>query len=175
MINSKPNGKGNYIQGNYKPQNLDKVLKLNAEFGIYFRSSWERMVCIYLDNNPSVVKWGCEIVEIPYQLKIPDKHGMVKITKHRYYPDFYYTLQMDDGSRKTILLEVKPMKQVMKPKMREVARLTSKQLKNYEYDIKEYNRNLSKWAAAIEYCNMKGHEFKILTEEQIGRIMNIRK
>jgi hypothetical protein len=41
MLNSKPNN-SNYNQGNYIPQYKDKVLKLNNQGGIYYRSSWEK-------------------------------------------------------------------------------------------------------------------------------------
>lgn len=50
MINSAPksprkrNGDPKYHQGNYIPKNKDKVLKLNSEGGIYYRSSWEKKV-----------------------------------------------------------------------------------------------------------------------------------
>jgi hypothetical protein len=38
MLNSKPNKK-KYHQGNYIPNNKDKVLKLNSEGGVFLRSS----------------------------------------------------------------------------------------------------------------------------------------
>lgn len=50
MINSRPNnpkkkdGTSKYRQGNYIPVNKDKVLKLNENLGIYYRSSWEQKV-----------------------------------------------------------------------------------------------------------------------------------
>lgn len=50
MINNAPNspkknnGEAKYHQGNYIPQNKDKVLKLNSKGGIYYRSSWEKKV-----------------------------------------------------------------------------------------------------------------------------------
>ena len=31
--------------------------------------------------NENIIKWGCEVITIPYQ----DEKG----TFHRYYPDFY--------------------------------------------------------------------------------------
>ena len=67
MLNSKPNNT-NYHQGNYIPKNKDKVLKLNSQGGVYYRSSWEIRVMTWLDNNPNITKWGAECMAIPYQL-----------------------------------------------------------------------------------------------------------
>lgn len=171
MINNKPNGVGNYRQGLYVPENKDKVYKLNERGGVYYRSSWELTAMKYFDNEPNVVLWGSECLEIPYQLKKPDRDGILKITNHRYYPDFYYKLKLTDGSIRQILLEVKPEEQTKPPKFKETARLTKKQLENYEYSINEYNRNMAKWEHAIEYCKTRDIEFKILVKEQVDRMI----
>ncbi len=41
MINSKPSN-SSYHQGNYVPDNKDKVIKLNSLGGVYYRSSLEK-------------------------------------------------------------------------------------------------------------------------------------
>ena len=56
MLNSKPNNT-NYNQGNYIPKNKDKVIKLNTQGGVYYRSSWERKIMTWLDNNSNISKW----------------------------------------------------------------------------------------------------------------------
>ena len=144
MINNKPNGVGNYRQGLFVPTNKDKVYKLNEKGGIYYRSSWELTTMQYMDKNDDVILWGCECIEIPYQLKKPDKLGILTVTNHRYYPDFYYKLRMADKSIREILLEVKPAEQTRPPKFKETSRLTTKQLESYKWGIDEYNRNMSK-------------------------------
>ena len=55
MINSKPNNK-NYNQGNYIPKNKDKVIKLNTQGGVYYRSSWEKKIMTWLDYNVNIIK-----------------------------------------------------------------------------------------------------------------------
>jgi hypothetical protein len=45
---------------------------------------------------------------------------------------------------------------------------TAKQMKNFEYALKMYNKNLSKWTYMIEYCQRKGFEFIIITEKVLG-------
>lgn len=171
MINNKPNGVGNYRQGLFVPKNHSKVYKLNEKGGIYYRSSWELTTMQYMDNSDDVILWGCECIEIPYQMKKPDKLGILTVSNHRYFPDFYYKMRMKDGSIREILLEVKPVEQTKPPKFKETSRLTEKQLKNYKWSIDEYNRNMSKWEAAINYCTPKGIEFKILVKEQVDRMI----
>lgn len=167
MINNKPNGAGNYNGGLYIPKNKDRVLMVNDKGGMYYRSSWEYKTMIWLDNLESVRKWGAECIKIPYQLKKPDKSGVLSISNHTYYPDFYYELEFNDGQVRKILLEVKPLKQSIEPKIIEGKRYTKNQLKNLRYDIDEYNRNMSKWTAAIKWCDNNGAEFRLLTEKTI--------
>lgn len=171
MINNKPNGVGNYRQGLYVPKNYSKVFKLNEKGGLYYRSSWELTAMKYFDQCPDVVLWGCECVEIPYQLTKHDKYGVVKVTSHRYYPDFYYKLRMGDNSIREIVMEVKPKEQTVPPKWKETSRLTQKQLKSYEWGINEYNKNMCKWEATLEYCTPKGIDFKILVKEEVDKMM----
>ena len=45
MINSKPNN-SKYHGGNFIPTNKDKVLKLNTQGGVYYRSSWEQKILV---------------------------------------------------------------------------------------------------------------------------------
>ena len=56
MLNSKPNN-SNYNQGNYIPVNKDKVIKLNNQGGIFYRSSWEKKICHWLDHKSEIVRW----------------------------------------------------------------------------------------------------------------------
>lgn len=163
MINNAPRSNGKYQQGNYIPKNKDKVLKLNSRGGLYFRSGLEQKMMIHLDTNPKIKVWGAECIEIPYTKKERDiKNGVYKETKHRYYPDFYYEYLSVTGEIKYVVVEVKPLKQTQQPVLK--PNPTSKQLRNFEYDVKEYNRNISKWTEVVEYCKRKGMEFQIITE-----------
>ena len=109
MINSTPNN-SNYNQGNYIPKNRDKVLKLNTQGGVYYRSSWEKKIMTWLDNNKSIIKWGAECIRIPYQMT-HFENGDSKIKEHSYYPDFYYEIKLSDGRIDRVIAEVKPMKE----------------------------------------------------------------
>lgn len=169
MLNNAPND-SNYRQGLYIPENKDKVYKLNSKGGVYYRSSWERKVMVFLDKNEKVKEWAVEAVEIPYQLIEEKEYGQTKVSNKRYYPDFFYKLEKEDGTFKKICLEVKPFKQTQPPKINSNKNITKKQLKNYEYDIKEWKKNLCKWRSAIEWCKKKDFDFKILTEKELNKL-----
>lgn len=181
MINNKPNnpkkkdGTSKYRQGMYVPKNTDKVLKLNSNGGIYYRSSWEHKVCMYLDMNERVLQWGCEVVRIPYKKtdikKAKDGIMDYKTTEHNYYPDFWYKRLKDDGSIEEVVMEVKPYSETIEPKSPAV-NATRKQLENFEYSMKLWNANMYKWEHAIKYCETKGIKFVIMTEAYIKRLTN---
>jgi len=67
MINNAPKN-SSYHQGNFVPKNKDKVIKLNSQGGIYYRSSWELKIMTWLDGSEKVYKWGSECISIPYQM-----------------------------------------------------------------------------------------------------------
>jgi hypothetical protein len=172
MLNSRPNNK-KYNQGNFIPTNKDKVHKLNNEGGLYFRSSLEKKFMYWLDNHNDIVIWGCENLEIPYQLT-HFENGDVKIKNHRYYPDFYYKIKRPDGSIKDVVVEVKPMKEYKMVLDLNEGKLTVpdkglKKLKNFEYDLKTAQKNKSKWETMIKWCDKKGYDFIIITEEHLKK------
>ena len=172
MLNSKPNNK-NYNQGNYVPINKDKVIKLNSYSGVYFRSSWEKKIMYWLDNNDKIIKWGAECMKIPYQMTHFD-NGDSKIKEHCYYPDFYYEMRLDNGVLKQVVVEVKPMKEynmviALNEGKLQVPEKGTKKLKNFEYDLKMAYKNKNKWETMINWCNKKGYEFIIITEEHLKK------
>lgn len=174
MLNSAPKN-NNYHQGNFVPSNKDKVLKLNSQGGIYYRSSWEYKIMNWLDKSEKVVKWGAECITIPYQMTHFDR-GDVSVKNHNYYPDFYYEMLSNDGSLKKVVAEVKPKKEfemviALQEKRLQVPNQSSnlKKLKSFEYDLKMAQKNRDKWNTMIKYCNKKGWEFIVITEEHLKK------
>lgn len=175
MLNSKPNNT-NYHQGNYIPVFKDKVIKLNDQGGIFYRSSWEKKIITWLDNNPKIKSWGSECVSIPYQLTHFERNGDLNIRNHSYYPDFYYEIDNGDGTTRKVIAEVKPMKEyLMVQKITEKSltipeNVTLKKLKNIEYDLKMAHKNKTKWETMIKFCDKKGWDFIIITEEHLKKM-----
>lgn len=159
MLNVRPESNGKFSTGIFYPQNASKVIKLNDKGGLFFRSSWERKVMVFLDTNVNVVRWGAEFIEIQYL----DINGH----SHRYYPDFYAEFRTDDPhTYKRMVMEVKPYKETIKPQPPKAT--THKALQSYEYAIKMYFKNCYKWQKAIEYCKNRGLEFFIITEKNLN-------
>lgn len=172
MINSRPNN-SNYNQGNYIPQNKDKVIKLNTEGGVYFRSSWEKKIMTWLDHKDEIIKWGAECLKIPYQMTHFD-NGDAKIKNHVYYSDFYYEMRKSNGELRQVVVEVKPQKEynmvlALNEGKLKVPEKGTKKLKNFEYDLKMAYKNKQKWETMIKWCNQKGYDFIIITEENLKR------
>lgn len=172
MLNSRPNNK-NYHQGNYTPNNKDKVIKLNALGGLFYRSGMELKVMKYLDFNENVIKWGAECLKIPYQMKHFD-NGDVVLKEHCYYPDFYYELKIGNITN-IVVAEVKPMNEYKMVQDLLEGKLSipvngTKKLKNFEYSLKMAYKNKTKFETMINWCDKKGYKFIIITEETLKMI-----
>lgn len=164
MLNSAPNKNDKYKQGLYVPKNKEKVIKLNSQGGLFYRSGLEHKMMLYLDNKQEIKNWNTELIKIPYIKRVWDNklQGYVK-TEHLYYPDFYYEIINSDGSIDKVVVEVKPYRETNPPKLKQNP--TAKQLKNFEYDLNEYSKNLDKWKHCINWCEKKGFKFIIITEK----------
>lgn len=167
MLNQKPAKNTKYKNGLYIPVNKIKLIKANNEGGVYFRSGLERKMMVYLDRNDKIIRWSAEYIRVPYEKTEWNSNLKdFETTQHTYYPDFYYEMIRDNGEIARVVAEVKPYKETIEPVIKE--NMTSKQMKNLEYDLKMYNKNLQKWKYMIEYCNRKGFEFIIITEKNLN-------
>ena len=109
---------------------------------------------VFCDNNPSILQWWSEEIIIPY--RAPD--GKIR----RYYPDFWIKVREKSGKITKYIIEVKP-KQPLKPPGK-----PKRQTKGYLREAYEYARNQAKWKAAVEYCQDRLYEFKVMTEDELG-------
>jgi len=135
----------------YKLKNIKKYV--GDPDKIICRSSWERKVCKYLDENENVLKWASEELHIPYFSPVDKKW-------HKYYPDFLAEIKDNSGDIKKYIIEVKPLKQTMLPKQR-------KNKNAFLKEMKTFTINNSKWEAAKKLCDENGWLFKLLTEKEI--------
>jgi len=134
----------------YKPKNKSKYVG-NVD-NVVCRSLWERRFCKYLDENKNILRWGSEELAIPYISPMDDKI-------HRYYPDFLMEVINKKGEVETLLVEVKPKKQIKEP--------TSKNKRTKIKELIRYKINLAKWEYAKRYCNENDWKFLILTEDHL--------
>jgi len=121
---------------------------------IIFRSSWERLVFMYLDKNPDVKFWQSEEFFIPYICSTDNKI-------HRYFIDCM--VEFYSGAK--FLIEIKPKCQTIKPLMKK-----GKKTKSFILECYTYSKNSSKWTYAMEYCRNHGFVFQIWTEETLRNL-----
>lgn len=120
-----------------------------------YKSSWEESVFKLLDNNPNIIRWGYEIIKIPYMKPLLNN----TFVKRNYYPDLYVEYKDREGKFVREIVEIKPLKQ-------------TKPSKSRKYDVKIYENyihlvNLSKWEQAEKWCLHNGIKFSIMTEKSI--------
>ena len=140
-------------KGKYQPSYPKKYK--GDPTNIIYRSLWERKFCRYCDLNENILEWGSEEIVVPYHSPIDNRY-------HRYFPDFYIKVRESTGKIKKMIIEIKPYKQCIEPKVQK------KKTRGYVYEVMEYAKNQAKWNAAKEWCLDRGYEFKVLTENELG-------
>lgn len=137
-----------YYQGKYKVKNPHKYMgDIN---NIIYRSSWELKFLNWCDSNQHVVKFSSEEVIIPYVSPVDNR-------PHRYFVDFKIVL----STGKTYLIEIKPACQTVPP-------TGTKKTKRLLQETATFLVNQAKWDAAEKFAKVRGWEFKVLTEYDIG-------
>ena len=153
-----------YYQGTYRVSNRKKYM---GDDNPIFKSSLERRAFYYFDHNINILRWGYEIIQIPYFFTIDQRW-------HNYFPDAYVEVRDSSGKMKNYIVEIKPQNQnvwdinenLVMPKPPQ--RKTAKSWQNYQNRLIEATRNACKWDAAKKYCIERGWEFKIITEKNLG-------
>jgi hypothetical protein len=160
-----PNKPDKYNSGLYKLINESKYITDPNK--IVYRSSLELKFCNFIDKSDRVLKWGSEVVGIPY-IGADNK-------QHTYWMDFYLELKNDNNPAgyDRVLVEVKPSVEVerilknqppTKPK-----KSTPTSLRNWEYALKEHAKNYYKWRAAEVYARTRNMKFIIVTEKILNQ------
>lgn len=178
-----------YEQSYYVPTNKDKVIG----GAIICRSSWERKFAAWCDANPSIIRWGCEVVTVRYRDKggvdlnecrrcgVDPSNPLVWPEKN-YHIDFYIELADShyDGtssSLKRILIEIKPYAQTRPPKpVSSTAKL--KDQKRFNEAARTYLTNRAKWDAATAYAESHDMRFVVWSEydlKKLGLVLTTKK
>jgi predicted AlkP superfamily pyrophosphatase or phosphodiesterase len=108
----------------------------------------------WLDDNPNVIWWGSEEIIIKYRSPLDQKI-------HRYFPDFIVRLKQKNDTESTVVIEIKPHKQTIKP-------VQKRKTNRFLQEAATYAVNQEKWRAADLFCKEHGWQFKVLTEKDIG-------
>jgi hypothetical protein len=136
----------------FVPRNGSKYI---GRYPIVVRSSWERMVCQWLDSNEDVLEWSSENYAIHY-------YDPIQMKERRYYPDFFARIVDKEGRSTSYIIEVKPLKETRPPiKTRKQSRKTQLTQES------TWVTNKAKFEAAERYCKKMGYRFQLLTEREL--------
>lgn len=149
---------GKCRSGSFIPSNKNKY---NGRYPIIYRSSLEYQFMRICDESDSIINWSSETYTINYLSPKDYK-------QHRYYPDFLLKVVDKNNNIETIIVEIKPFKQTIKPKLPK--NKTAKSLLKYQKDLIEWEVNLAKWEAAVALCNKLNFKFNIITEKWLNSI-----
>lgn len=165
--------KPNYKQGRYIPEHPEKW-KGNIN-DIIFRSGWEYKCCRYFDNNPNIIAVSSEefplynengtytiVRGIPYWNPVKERMA-------RYFVDFWIKYKNSNGVIIEALIEVKPFKQTMPPKMTKTktGRTTKKREQRFLQEQITYMVNCAKWETAKKFAKQNNMIFIIITEKDL--------
>lgn len=140
-----------FTQGVYKFNNPDKYIGDHSK--CVYRSSYELEMHQFLDNNSKVLRWGSEIVVVPY---LKPTTGRI----HRYFVDYYVEFVDKEGNFKCELIEVKPRSQTKAPRRSKTGKVPL-------YEKIQLAVNMAKWAAAKQYAGERGWGWRVITERSI--------
>jgi len=141
-------------KGKYIPINPKKYIGNSSQ--IIYRSLWERKLMVYCDRNDNIIEWGSEEVIVPYRSPWDGK-------MHRYFPDFYMKVKQTNGTHKKFIIEVKPKAQCKEPN-----KTPKRKTRKWYKEVQTWGINQAKWKSATDYCENRGMEFKILTEDHLN-------
>ena len=134
-----------YANGKYTIKNPEKYIGKRAPT---YRSSWEFTFCSFCDNNPAVVNWASEAIQIPYRNPVTGKQTV-------YVPDFIIVYVDAKQKKHTELIEIKPSKEA-----------TMESARSYR-DKLSVAINMAKWAAADSWARANNMRFRVVTEFDI--------
>lgn len=134
-----------YANGKFSIKNAEKYIGKKVPT---YRSSWEFAFMNFCDNNPAVVQWASESIQIPYFNPVLGRQTI-------YVPDFIIVYVDANKKRHVEVVEIKPLTQVTME--------TAKSLKD-KYSVAI---NMAKWAAADAWCKANNMRFRVVTEHDI--------
>jgi len=134
-----------YAQGKFQVCHPEKYIGKGQPT---YRSGWEFVFMQFCDNNPSILQWASEPINIPYRNPFTNKQTI-------YIPDFLIIYMDKNGQKHAEVIEVKPSTETTL----ESARSTR--------DRAYVALNTAKWQAASVWCAQQGMKFRVVTENQI--------
>ena len=137
---------GRFAQGIYEIKNKEKYVGTKSP---KYRSGWENVFMQFCDNNPAILQWASEAIQIPYRDPTTGRQTI-------YVPDFFIVYHDKTGKKHVEVIEVKPSNH----------QLLEKVGKNRVNQF-QFVKNQAKWEAARAWCKQRGIIFRILNENDL--------
>jgi hypothetical protein len=137
---------GKYANGFYQIVNADKYVGKKVP---KFRSSWEHSFMRFCDENPAILQWASESINIPYKNPFTNRNTI-------YVPDFMIMYVNKNGEKNAELIEIKPSTQT-------TLEAAGRSVRDQAAAV----LNMYKWQAAQAWCSQNGIRFRVLTENDI--------
>jgi len=134
-----------YAQGKFQIRNPSKYIGKGTPT---YRSGWEFAFMQFCDNNPAVLQWASESINIPYRNPFTNRQII-------YVPDFLIIYVDSKNQKHAELVEVKPST--------ETTMESARSMRDKAYVA----LNHAKWAAATAWCRQNGMRFRVVTENEI--------
>jgi len=135
-----------FARGKYTMKHPEKYVGTKVPT---YRSSWEWSFMNFCDNNPHIMKWASEAIQIPYKDPLTGRQTI-------YVPDFFIQYLDKSGRMLVELIEIKPASQTILERVG----------KN-KYNQAQFVKNQAKWASANLWCKQQGLKFRILSENDL--------
>lgn len=135
-----------FAQGKFVPTQPAKYIGNKVPT---YRSSWEWQFMKFCDTHPSIQRWACEAIKIPYRNPLTGKSSI-------YIPDFFIQYVDKNNATNVDLVEIKPQNQAV---LESVGRNKTRQA--------QFIQNQAKWAAASNWCKQQGIRFRVVTENEL--------
>jgi len=134
-----------YAQGKFTVKNPEKYIGRKTPT---YRSSWEFAFMSFCDNNPAVLNWASEAIQIPYFNPVRGRQTI-------YVPDFIVVYVDANQKQHTEIVEIKPSTET-----------TMEGARSYR-DKLSVAMNMAKWAAADSWARANNMRFRVVTEFDI--------
>jgi hypothetical protein len=135
----------NYANGKFQIKNTEKYI---GRGNPTYRSGWEFSFMQFCDNNPAILQWASESINIPYKNPFTGKNTI-------YVPDFLIIYVDANQKKHAEVIEIKPSTE------------TTLESAKSPRDRAYVALNMAKWQAAAAWCKNQGLRFRVVTEKEI--------
>ena len=142
------NSKYNNTVGTYHVRNKEKYL---GRYEPVYKSKLEAKMMFYLDHSPGIVKWNYEAFPIKY---LDESTNKVR----NYYIDFIAIVKSKENALQTVWIEVKSESETRPP---------GKKASMNPKAVELWLKNQSKWKAARQLAESRGHKFVVISEKEL--------